>query len=112
MLLFKSLYCIIKCILMLHSGKNIRSVKIIPRSCNDNRILVVLTKKVYTLGYFLVSCGLGMRKNDTGCVLNLVIIELTKVLHIHLALINVCNGSKAVKHRSLLLCRLGRLNNV
>ena len=53
-----------------------------------------------------------MRKNYRRCISNLIVIELTKVLHIHLTLIYVGNGGEAVKLCVLCLNRLYRLDNV
>ena len=53
-----------------------------------------------------------MAKNDTTSIFNLVIKELTKVLHMHFALVGINNGSKSVKLRSLDLGTLNRLYNV
>ena len=97
---------------MLHSGKNFLTVKAIPGSCNYNGTLVVLAKKLNTLGGLLLACGLCMRKHDSRCVSNLVVIELTEVLHIHFALLNVGNGGKAVKLSALLLCSFCRADDV
>ena len=56
-------------------------------------------------------CDVGMRQYYTRCISYLIVIELTEVLHIHLTLIDVCNGSKAVK---LCVGRCGahRLNDI
>ena len=45
-------------------------------------------------------------------MLYLVVIKLTKVLHIHFALINVCNGSKAIKCCTVLLCSFCSTDNI
>ena len=65
-------------------------------------------------GFFcLVSlCNIGMRKNDTGCVSYLIVVELAKVLHIHFALVNIGNCGEAVELRLLSLYRLNSLDNV
>ena len=111
-LLFKSVHSILEGILMLHSKKNILTVKAIPGGSHDNGGLIMLTEERYALGDLLILCSLGMRKNDGGCVGDLIVIELAKVLHIHLALINVCNGGEAIKHRTVVLGGLCRTNNV
>jgi hypothetical protein len=72
----------------------------------------MLTEERYALGDLLVLCGLGMGENDGGSVGDLIVIELAKVLHIHLALINVCNGGEAVEGCAVLLGGLCRANNV
>ena len=53
-----------------------------------------------------------MRKNYRRCISNLIVIELTKVLHIHLTLINVGNGGEAIQLCIGSLNRLYRLDNV
>ncbi len=53
-----------------------------------------------------------MREDDAGCVCDLIVIELAKVLHIHLTLIYVGNGGKAVKRSTVILCSLCRADNV
>ena len=111
-LFLKSLYRILNGILMLHSKENILTVKEIPGSCHDNGLSIVLTKETYALGNLLIPCTLCMREDDGGCMLDLVVIELAKVLHIHLALINVGNGGEAVKNCTVILGSLCRADNV
>ena len=72
----------------------------------------MLTKKSYALCNLLFPCRLSVRENDSRSMLDLIVIELAKVLHIHLALINVCNGGEAVEGCSVLLGGLCRTNNV
>ena len=54
----------------------------------------------------------GVGEDDGGCVGDLVVIELAKVLHIHLTLVNVGNRGKAVESSVVSLNRLYRLDNV
>ena len=112
MLFLKRLNGILKGILMLHSLKNILAIKGIPRSCYDYRILIMLAKERNALGDLLISRSLGVGENDAGCIGDLVIIKFAKVLHIHLALIYISNGCKAVKTCIVLLCGLCRADNV
>ena len=111
-LFLKSLYRILNGILMLHSKENILTVKEIPGSCHDNSLSIVLTKEANALGNLLIPSILCMREDDGGSVTNLVVIELAKVLHIHLALINIGNGGKAVKSCTVILGSLCRADNV
>ena len=97
---------------MLHSRKNVPALQAVPGGGYDNSALVVLTKERNALGNLLVSCALGMRKHDSRRIGNLVVIELTEVLHIHLALVYVSNGGKAVEYCAMLLCSLGSAYNV
>ena len=111
-LFLKSLYRILNGVLMLHSKENVLAVKEIPGSCHDNGLSIVLTKEANALGNLLIPCTLCMREDDGGSVTNLVVIELAKVLHIHLALINVGNGGEAVKSCTVILGSLCRTDNV
>ena len=111
-LFFKLCHCSIESILVLHSLKNILSVKLIPRCRNYNSLGVMLSDKLHCGINLLVLCVIGVRKNDAGCIGDLIVVELTEVLHIHLALVSIGNGSKAIELGILSLYRLNRLNNV
>ena len=112
MLLLKSLKRRIKSILLLHSGEDILAVELVPRSGYNGCCSVVLSDKL-NCAFNLLSLGnVGMRKNYRRCVSDLIVIELAKVLHIHLALIYVCNGGEAVKLSVLCLNRLYRFDYV
>ena len=111
-LFLKSLYRILNSVLMLHSKENILTVKEIPGGCHDNSISIVLTKETNALGNLLIPCGLGMGEDNRRSMLDLVVIELAKVLHIHLALINVGNGGETVKNCTVILGSLCRADNV
>ena len=56
MLLFKSLYRILKGVLVLHSRENIHAGERLPRSCNDNRTFIMLTKEANALADLLIPC--------------------------------------------------------
>ena len=63
-LLFKSVHSILEGILMLHSSKNVLTVKAIPGGSHDNRRLVMLTKEINALGNLLILCLLGVGENN------------------------------------------------
>ena len=102
----------VKSILALHSLENILTVKLIPRCGYYNSLGVMLSDKLHCGINLLVLCVIGVRKNDAGCISDLIVVELTEVLHIHLALVSIGNGSKAIELGILSLYRLNRLNNV
>ena len=112
MLLFKLFKCRVESILLLHCGENILAVELVPRGGNDGSGRIMLSDKLNALLCLMRFCGVGMRKNDAGRVGNLVVVELAKVLHIHLALINVGNCGKAVESSIGSLYGLNSLNNV
>ena len=99
-------------ILVLHCGENILTVEIVPRGCYYNSVSIMRAKKLNALGNLEILGTLSVREDYRRCVSNLVVVELTEVLHIHLALINVRNGGKAVKHCTVLLRGLCRADNV
>ena len=99
-------------ILTFHSRKNIPAVKLVPRSSDYNRLSVVLSYELHGRINLLVLGAVGMRKDYAGGVSNLVVIELAEVLHIHLTLIGIGNGGKAIQLRIVGLDRLNRLDNV
>ena len=85
-------------ILMLHSGKDILTVKAVPRSGNYNRGGIMLSYESNGLLYLRILCNIGVREDDGGCMGDLIVIELTKVLHIHTALGNIGNRGEAVEN--------------
>ena len=96
----------------LHSCKQLLCIKLRDRRCHKHRSIVVSLHKSQRL-LELCLCGLiGMAENNTARIFYLVIEELTEVLHIHLALIDVGYYGKAIKLNVLKLCILYRLDNV
>ena len=49
---------------------------------------------------------------DASRIFNLVIEKLTEVLHVHLALVSINDGRKAVKNSTLGVCIFNRFDNV
>ena len=102
----------IKSILALHSLENILTVKLIPRCGYYNSLGVMLSDKLNGGVDLLILRILGMGKHDAGSVSDLIVIELTEILHIHLTLIGVGNCSEAIKLCIGSLDRLNSLDNV
>jgi hypothetical protein len=96
-LMLQMLKLLCESIALFHSGENSRAVKLIPRSCNNNRLGIVFLDDMKRFFKLRFLCGLCMRENDAGCVLDLIAEELTEVLHIHLALVRINNGSEGVE---------------
>ena len=67
------------------------------RGCHDRRVRVLLTKHLYICLYLLCICNIGTAQNDRSGILNLVVEELTEVLHVHLALASIYNRNGAVQ---------------
>ena len=112
MLVLKMLHILCESILLFHRAKYRLSIEAIPRSSNDNGILIVFSYDVECLLELMLFSCLCMRENDAGCVLDLIAKELTKVLHIHLALVSINNSGKGVKLRLLAANCRSRLDNV
>ena len=69
----------------------------IPCGGHDGSSGVLLAQHGDRSGDLLLAGGLGAAQDDAACVADLVIIELTKVLHIHLDLVDIGHGDKAVQ---------------
>ena len=73
------------------------AVNLLPRGSNKNGIGILLSYESNAVGELTLSGLSGVGKDDGGCVLNLVIIELAKVLHIHFALVDIDNNGVGAK---------------
>ena len=98
--------------LALHSLKKLIACKLIPRGGNDYSGSVMLLEKRNAVCDLLLGNVARVAEHDTSRVLNLIIEELTEVLHVHLALVSVNDGGKAVENCALCVCILNRFDNV
>jgi hypothetical protein len=93
-------------VLMLHLGKlgtdaamtfhsllQLRSGQFLPRGSYQHGALIVLTKQRYGLVQLILHNIPGAGKDDGRGSLDLIIVELTKVLHIHLDLAGIHNSN-------------------
>ena len=96
-LLGKELQLLFKGILVLHRLENLCAGELIPRGGNDGGVLVVLAQQS-DAGFKLFGLDtVRAAQNDGVCVLDLVVIELAEVLHVHFALVCIGNGGEAVQ---------------
>ena len=96
-LLGKELQLLFKGILVLHRLENLCAGELIPRGGNDGGILVVLAQQS-NAGFKLFGLNtVRAAQNDGVCVLDLVVIELAEVLHVHFALVCIGNGGEAIQ---------------
>ncbi len=86
-----------KVVLAGHCGEDLLAGQVIPRCGDDGGCGVLLAQQCNGCGGLLLTCGLGAAEQDAAGVGNLVVVELAKVLHIHLHLVHVCDGDKAVQ---------------
>ena len=96
-LLGKELQLLFKGILVLHRLENLCAGELIPRGGNDGGVLVVLAQQS-DAGFKLFGLNtVRAAQNDGVCVLDLVVIELAEVLHVHFALVCIGNGGEAIQ---------------
>ena len=112
MLLLNLFYKMLKSIGLFHRGKDILTVKALPRGGYDGSLTVMLTDKLYALLNLMLLYLTGMGQNDAGGICNLIVIKLTEILHIHLALACIGNGGEAIKLCLIRLNLADSLNNV
>ena len=96
-LLGKELQLLFKGILVLHRLENLCAGELIPRSGNDGGVLVVLAQQSDAAFKLFGLDTVRAAQNDGVCVLDLVVIELAEVLHIHFALVCIGNGGEAIQ---------------
>ena len=90
-------------ILMFHSCQDLLAFQLIPRSRDDRSLRILLTQHSHTCIQLVLRHFLGTTDHNRSCVLYLVVKELAKVLHIHLAFLTVYNSHRAVQFY-LLMC--------
>ena len=69
----------------------------VPGGGDDGSGGVLLTQHGHSGGDLLLGGVLGAAQDDAACVADLVVVELTEVLHIHLDLVHVGHGDKAAE---------------
>ena len=69
----------------------------VPGGGDDGSGGVLLTQHGHSGGDLFLGGVLGAAQDDAACVADLVVVELTEVLHIHLDLVHIGHGDKAVQ---------------
>ena len=80
-----------------HGVQDLLTGQGIPCGRDDGRSGVLLAQHGDSGSDLLLAGGLGAAEDDAACVADLVIVELTEVLHIHLDLVHVGHGNEAVQ---------------
>lgn len=75
-------HCLLKRLVVLHSLSDGCSIDLIPWSCNDGCMIVLLSDHGYSLLYLVLCSSLCSAQDDSVSTLDLVVEELAKVLHI------------------------------
>ena len=108
---------IVKRFSLFKSGDYSIYIEIGDRRCNYLRCCVMRSYKRYRLGNLCVTCFIGVTEIDTARMLNLIVKELTEILHIHLTFINVNDNDRTVNHSILnislenCLCNVAELSD-
>ena len=82
----------------LHNLKDFPSVQFLNRSGDDSSFRINSTKKFHCLLCFLLINDICTAHDDRTCIFNLIIKELTKVSHIHFALLCINYSCIAVQN--------------
>ena len=112
MLLFEHLKLLFKGIATLHCSKYLLAADRVPRSGYDNCIGILLAYEINSLLNLVRLCGIGVRKDDRGCILYLIVKELTEIFHIHLTLACINNGGVKIEPCGIGFNTLYRTDNV
>ena len=98
---------------MLHNLYQLLSIQILDRSCDDSCILIQAAKKLQGLLNFFLGCNICTAHNDSTGILDLIVKELTEVLHVHLTFLGIYNSCIAVQFDiNLILNTLYCLDNI
>ena len=80
-----------------HGLQDLLTGQVVPCGGDDGSGGVLLAQHGYGSGDLLLAGGLGAAEQDAACMADLVVVELTEVLHIHLDLVHVGHGDKAAE---------------
>ena len=80
-----------------HGLQNLLTGQVIPCGGHDGGGGVLFAQHCHGGGDLFLAGGLGAAEQDAACVADLVIVELAEVLHIHLDLVHIGHGDKAVQ---------------
>ena len=80
-----------------HGFQDLLTGQLVPCGGHDGGGGVLLAQHGHGGGDLLLAGGLGAAEQDAACMADLVVVELTEVLHIHLDLVHVGHGDKAAE---------------
>ena len=83
--------------LTIHNGNDLCTGQFVPIGGHNGGGGVLFLDQGNGCSDLLLVCGAGAAQDDAGCVADLVIIELAKVLHIHFDLVHIGHSHKAVQ---------------
>ena len=100
-LVMQALELLLDGIASLHCRQKLLAVKLTPRGCYDGCRCVVCAQKCDRLVKLCLRNRIGVREHDATGVLDLIVEELAKVFHIHLALFHVDDRGEAIELHAL-----------
>ena len=83
--------------LTIHNGNDLCTGQFVPIGGHNGGGGVLFLDQGNSSSDLLLVCAAGAAQDDAGCVADLVIIELAKVLHIHFDLVHIGHSHKAVQ---------------
>ena len=83
--------------LTIHNGNDLCTGQFVPIGGHNGGGGVLFLDQGNGCGNLLLVCAAGAAQDDAGCVADLVVIELAKVLHIHFDLVHIGHSHKAVQ---------------
>ena len=99
-------------VLVFHRIQDLCACELIPGSCDDRGFFVDTAKKFDALMELVFVHSVCSGENDAVCMLDLIVEELTEVLHIHFALICIDDRCIAVEYEIVRMDILDSLDNV
>ena len=112
MLFLKLLDRLIKSVALFHCGKNVLTIQKIPRCCHNGCSGIMLSNKLYCVQKLALLAGLSVRKNDARGVLDLIVVKLSEIFHVHFTLVNVTHSSVTVENSTLVVNPLNSANYI
>ena len=88
-----------KRLLLLHGLQNLSACELVPVCGYDGRMIIVLADDVHALLQLIVAETFCMAEYHRARVLDLILIELTEIGHVHLAKFCVDDCSKTVQFK-------------
>ena len=83
--------------LTIHNGNDLCTGQFVPIGGHNGGGGVLFLDHGNSSSDLLLVCAAGAAQDDAGCVADLVVIELAKVLHIHFDLVHIGHSHKAVQ---------------
>ena len=99
-------------VLALDGGQNLPTCQLIPRRGDNRRRGIMLPQKRHTGLQLILGHTIGTAEHDTAGMVDLVIIELTEILHVNTAFTSICDGCEAVQLYSFVFHLLHRTDDI